>query len=318
LTPAPADGLPDAVAQALGALDWRQALGGADRILLKPNLGWDLPIPGSVTSPAVLSAVVHFFVDHGLKITIIEADQVVVDVEVAARHAGVPELARLPGVSWLNLTQQPTRIHRLAGARVLHEVALPVVLDEAPLVTLPVMKTHSKTTMSGAIKNQWGLLPLDRYRWHPVVHDALVDLLALAPPALCILDATVALEGKGPKSGTPRRVDHLMASTHAGVMDWVSSVCMGIDPQEVAHVRDCVPEGFAGWESVELVGQRPDWEPFLRADHNMVSGLEEWFHESKLKGLVFDSPLFDVCCFGARMYYEGWYRLGPGRTRRER
>lgn len=295
------------MATALAAVPWREALAGADRVLLKPNLGYDLPAPGATTAPAVLEAVVRYFVDHGLGVVIIEADQVLVDVERSARAAGVPDLVRRYGAQWVNLSKGRFERAVLEGARVLADVELPAILASAPLVTLPVMKTHAKTVVSGAIKNQWGLLPLDRHRYHPRVDEALLDLYRLAPPALTILDATVCMEGDGPKTGDPRRLDAIWASVDGFTLDCATTRHMGFGVDEVPHLS--LIEEVLGPTSVELVGELPECAPFARPSHNLVSLLETVLRDSPVAPLVFDTPLFRVACTGARTWYGLRHRV---------
>ncbi len=269
--------------------------------MIKPNLGYDLVAPGANTSREVLEAVCRFFVDEGLRVTIIEADQVLVDVERAARHAGVPALCEELGVTWVNLSKHPYRTRELAGAKVFHQIQLPAILGEAPLVNIPVMKTHAKTGMSGAIKNLWGLLPLDRHRYHPVVDQALVDLHRLVPTALTLMDATTAMEGNGPKTGTPRTLDAVLASTDAVALDRIAAHIMGLPLPTIPHLEALAADA-AGTPSTD--GVLPECPPFRRPRHNPVSWLESRLRESRIEPLVFGTPLFAVCCSGARTWYR--------------
>ena len=49
--------------------------------------------------------------------------------------------------------------------------------------------------------------------------------------------------------------------------------------------------------------------PFLPARHNAVSTVETLLRRSALKRLFFNTPVFDVCLFGAKLYYRAWTRL---------
>lgn len=303
------------VAAALEAVGWRDLLGPAPSVLVKPNLGWDLYVPGAVTDAGVLAALTSLLAEDGREVILIEADQVLVDVEVAARRAGIPQLTRHPRVRWHNLSRHPFT-HRPPRGGVLDGVPLPEIIGSRPLITVPVMKTHAKTTISGALKNQWGLLPVDRHRLHPQLDAALPELYALAPPTLCLMDATTALEGDGPKSGAPRQVGHLLASASAPCLDWVAAEIMGFDPRAIPHLRGAAPPELRALADIPLVGQRPHIPPFRAPGHNLVSRVEGALRGSALHRLVFDSPVFDACCAGARGWYHLWYHYGPGRRLR--
>src|SRR5258705_11532337 len=49
--------------------------------------------------------------------------------------------------------------------------------------------------------------------------------------------------------------------------------------------------------------------PFLPARHNAVSTVETLLRRSALKRLFFNTKVFDVCLFGAKLYYRAWTRL---------
>ena len=297
-----------AVRQAMEAVGWADALDGHGTVLIKPNLGFDLYRPGAVTSAEVLEAVVDLLASDGLEVVIIEADQVLVDIEAAARTAGVPDLCRRPGVRWLNLSGQPFSARALPGARALDPMPLPEIIGKHPMITVPVMKTHAKTTVSGALKNQWGLLPMDRYRYHPRVNEVLADLLRAAPPTLCLMDATVCMEGSGPKAGLPRRLDLVMASRDALRMDWAAAALMGFDPAQVAHLAGAAPTGFGGMDDIELTAPLPSVPPFRPASHNLVSLVEGTLQAHPATRWVITSPLMPLLCGGAKNWYKLWYR----------
>jgi len=313
IVPAPSDRLDAAVRTAIDRVDGLSALRGISRVLLKPNLGWDIPLPGAVTNGWVIAAVVRALLEAGHKITIIEADQVLVDIAVAARQAGVFGLTEHPDVSWMNLTHDDFVEVPVADPASQIPIQIPRIVTEHPLVTVPVLKTHAKTVISGAVKNHWGLLPIDRYRLHPQLTDVLTDLIRAAPPTLCLMDATVALEGNGPKSGRPRRVDHVLASTDPLAMDLTAARVMGIRPEEVPHlVRLSEVQGQA--LSANVLGDLPKLEPFARADHNLVSRIEERLNTGAPNPLLSHPAAFQIMCSGAKVWYHAWYHWGPGRA----
>ncbi len=315
IVPATPDQIDTAVRAAIDRVDGLAALQGSERVLLKPNLGWDLPLPGAVTNGRVIAAVVSALLDAGHSVTIIEADQVLVDITAAARQAGVFGLTDHPEVSWMNLSHDDFVEVPVPGAVSGVPIRLPRIVTEHPLVTVPVLKTHAKTVISGAVKNHWGLLPIDRYRLHPQLTEVLTDLIRAAPPALCLMDATVALEGNGPKSGRPRRVDHVLASTDPLAMDVTAARMMGIRPEEVPHlVRLAEVQGQT--LSAEVLGALPPLEPFALANHNLVSQIEERLNTGTPSTLLSHDAAFRLMCTGARAWYHAWFHWGPGQSLR--
>jgi uncharacterized protein (DUF362 family) len=195
---------------------------------------------------------------------------------------------------------------------VLKTLRVPDVLRESVLVTVPVLKTHAKTTITGALKNQWGCLPKMRHEYHLVLDDAIADLNATLKPRFAIMDGTVGLEGNGPKSGHPRVADRVLASADLVALDTVHAATIGVDPAGVRHLATSASRGLGvnDLRAIEVRGLHPAEHrvPFALAHHNTVSLVENLLRKSVLKRLVFDTPVFDLCLFGAKTYYRLWSR----------
>lgn len=299
-----------AVRRALEAVDWRRVIPAGAPVALKVNLGWDLFIPGSVTSPLVAESLILEIRDHTGPISMIEADQVLEDIEGAFRRTGMADVCRRTGVRWVNLSREPGEVFRFPENRVLKDIAIPRVIRESVLVTVPVMKTHAKTVITGALKNQWGCLPTMRHEYHLDLDDALAELNAAMRPALALMDATVGLEGNGPKSGRPRVSDRILCSADPVALDTVQSVLMGIDPATVGHLATCAARGIGtrDLDRIEVRGTPVPGgaAPYLPAHHNAVSLVENLLRRSALKRLFFNTPIFGACLVGAKMYYRLW------------
>src|SRR6185503_16268544 len=84
----------DAVRRALRAADWTRFVARGADVSLKVNLGWDLFIPGSITSPLVLEALIEEIRDHVGRIYVVEAGQVLEDIESASTPGAWPRCAR--------------------------------------------------------------------------------------------------------------------------------------------------------------------------------------------------------------------------------
>jgi uncharacterized protein (DUF362 family) len=320
------DQVADTVGRAMEAARWRDAIPRGAHVALKPNLGWDLFLPGAVTSPGVLEGVIRKLREWVDRISIVEADQVLVSCERALRQTGTDQLCRLYGVDWINLSAESFQRVSVANALAAPEIEVPEILLRTTLVTVPVMKTHAKTTLSGAVKNQWGCLPKFRHNYHPVVDEVLRDLSLVLRPAFTVLDATVALEGNGPKSGTPRIMNMVLASSDPVAVDSVSARIMGLDPGSVRHLRLCAEAGIGCLETarIEVSDENgravPDIPvyPFRRAADNPISSIETRLRGIPGRKLVFETRLLQVFCLGARLWYWIWYYVGPGRSRRRR
>ena len=306
-----------AVRRALEAAEWTKAVPAGADVSLKVNLGWDLFIPGSITSPLVAEALIEAIRDHVGTIYMVESDQVLEDVEKAFRESGMAEVCRRTGVRWVNMTQGPTVVHEEPRNVVLRHIEVPRILQDTVLVTVPVMKTHAKTRLSGALKNQWGCIGKMRHEHHLVLDDALADLNHAMRPALAFMDGTVALEGNGPKSGHPRVMDLVLCSRDPVALDTVQALVMNVDPASVRHLATCAGRGIGTNDPsrIEIRGVAPEnaRTAFAPARHNAVSLVETLLRKSVLKRLFFNTPVFDLCLFGAKLYYRLWTFLAGRR-----
>jgi uncharacterized protein (DUF362 family) len=305
-----------AVGRALRAVDWQRVIPAGADVAIKVNLGWDMFIPGSITSPLAAEALILEIRDHVGRIRMVEANQVLEDVEKSFRESGMAALCERTGVEWVNMSRAPfVRLER-PGNSVLRVVEIPALLQESLLITLPVMKTHAKTVITGALKNQWGCLNEMRHEHHLVLDDALADLNSVVRPALALMDGTIGLEGNGPKSGRPRAADLILCSADPVALDTIQAIAMGIDPASVSHLASCAARGIGTNDraAIEVAGTQPEElnMRFRPARHNAVSAIETLLRASWMKKLVFDTPLFRVCLAGAKCYYKIWTLLHAG------
>lgn len=314
----------EAVEEAMELAHWRQHVPRGVAVALKPNLGWDLFLPGAITGPWVIEGVVRMLRGWADPMYLVESDQVVVHVDRAFRYNHLGALCERYGVRWVNMTHLPLVRVPVPRPRVLPELWVPELLRDTVLVTLPVMKTHNKTTITGAIKNQWGCLPMFRHQYHLVLDAALADINQVARPVFAVMDATVALEGDSPKSGIPRVVDRVLASSDAVALDAVAARMMGFDPGSIGHLLECHAAGLGQCrlDHINVQGEPLD-EIQLRfrpAHHNLVSWAELVLRKRPwLRPLVFETPVFRLCCWLTTAYYDAWYSLlGIGRRRRDR
>jgi uncharacterized protein (DUF362 family) len=315
------DGVHEAVREAMELARWREFISQGADVSLKVNLGWDLFLPGAVTGPWVLEGVIQTIKDYVGRISVVESDQVVVNVEKALRQTRIDKVCERYGVEWVNMTHAEFRNVSMPNGMAFEEIRVPEILLRTQLITIPTIKTHNKTTITGAIKNQWGCLPKLRHNYHLVLNEALADINKAVTPRFAVMDATVGLEGNSPKSGEPRVVDRVLASGDFVALDTVVAKILGFDPAQVRHIQNChqLELGVGRLDQIDVVGDddlRLNLH-FKPARHNLVSWVELALRKSFVKWLFFDTPIFTLCCWGARLWYYGWYYLVRGKRLRD-
>ncbi|MBM4250189.1 MAG: DUF362 domain-containing protein [Euryarchaeota archaeon] len=161
-------------------------------------------------------------------------------------------------------------VRRVSNPRgkVLRSVDVLKVVHEADaVITVPKLKTHTLTGITGATKVLFGMIPgLAKAGYHAKLPDLrdfcdmLLDLAVLVGPRLSVLDGIEGMEGEGPSAGEVRRGNVLMASADSFALDTVMAAFMGAVPAtipilEAAQSRALAP---ASLEGISLLGDPLD------------------------------------------------------------
>jgi uncharacterized protein (DUF362 family)/Pyruvate/2-oxoacid:ferredoxin oxidoreductase delta subunit len=238
-----------AVAEALRLLpELRDVRGGT--VLLKPNLlsANDPPERAVNTHPEFVRAVGEFFRERGVGRLILGDSCGSLAPGATSRAIAMTGLDRVAedlGAELFDADRAPSEEVAIPDGRILKSVRLPKLLREIDLlVTLPKMKTHGLTLITGAVKNQLGLVPgrgkKDTHLAAPspaAMAQALLDIHSIVRPGLAVMDGVLAMEGNGPAAGRPREAGLALAADDCLAMDVVMARLTGFDPEEVDGIR---------------------------------------------------------------------------------
>ena len=118
------------------------------------------------------------------------------------------------------------------------------VLDSDVYISVPKMKTHGLTILSGAVKNNFGLLAGAQKSWYhyysvkpEVFAKIIIEMFRLRRPDLVIMDGILAMEGYGPASPETRWVNKVLASNDAVALDAVLAGMVGFTVDDVPYLR---------------------------------------------------------------------------------
>ena len=166
------------------------------------------------------------------------------------------------------------------------------VLAADGIVSLPKMKTHGLTRITGAIKNQFGCIPgLLKSEFHARLPELerfsqmLVDLNLFLSPRLYVMDGVVAMEGNGPRSGTPRAVSVLLLSTDPVALDSVACRIVNLDPELVLPITWGETWGLGNCARVDTLGD--SLESFVVSDFKVDRQRAVEPHHQGVLGAVF-------------------------------
>jgi uncharacterized protein (DUF362 family) len=210
------------------------------RIFLKINAMSREVLPGRNTSPWVLDAVLAYLRARvsGLELMVGDADAAGFrQLHDAWRNWGYAEIARRYQARLVNLSDEefvPVAIE----SPLCSSLELPrVVMEADAILNLPVLKTHVLTGITGCLKNHWGLLPRLRYQHHVHVAEFIAEINALIRQTVYnLVDATVAIEGSGPKTGRPRTCGVIVGGSDRVAVDAALLAFMSLPEDLAPHV----------------------------------------------------------------------------------
>lgn len=133
------------------------------------------------------------------------------------------------------------------------------------IISIPKLKTHSTTVLTGAIKNMFGMVVgLHKAQCHlraPMPDKfavVLTHVFSLVKPTLSIMDGVIGMEGEGPAAGTLRNFGLILASQDAVSLDAIFSKIVGIDPFEIPTIYETARRdyGIGDLERIEVLGEK--------------------------------------------------------------
>ena len=239
-----------------------------ERIALKTNLLRPAPPESAIcTHPAVVEAVAKLVKEAGGTPVICDSPGGALHKEAVLRSlyekTGMAAAAAAAGAE-LSMDSS-TRTVSLPEGKVLRQAEIITPVAEADgVIDLCKMKTHVLMSMTGAVKNLFGVIPgLSKVGYHAThpdhatFADVLLDLTGYVKPRLSLMDGILAMEGDGPgSSGTPRQVGLLLAAANPLALDTAAGAIMNLPRQDnpvllAAERRGLTPNRI---EDVELIG----------------------------------------------------------------
>ena len=239
----------------------------SSRVLVKPNL-WSPQRSGtgSVTDARVTEAVTRFVLERGPARVVIGDgcgagyDGFSHSTEEAFELSGTKDVAARLGVELRNLNADEFEEVEIPGALIMDRVKVCRTARESDvIISVPVLKTHIRTDVTLSLKNMKGVIPgVEKRKTHRLGLDqAIVDLNSVVGPHYVVLDATTGMQGLWSYPDDCVDVGLIGAGRHALSVDLAAATLMGIDPNEVLHLRhQAEREGVApNLQGIDLVGE---------------------------------------------------------------
>lgn len=227
------------------------------RVLLKPNLVTGRGHDGlACTHPELVAAAAEWFLDQGAVVRIGDspafgtARGVMAACGIRAAVAGLPvKLVNFGRWESVGLASGP--VVRLA--REARECDM--------LINLPKLKAHGQMLVTLAVKNYFGTVvgwrkPYLHMRWGAGEGDRfaalIVDLLAVLPVSLSLVDGITAMHRTGPVLGEPFPLGLLAGAANPVAADTALLLTLGLEPAASPLWRECSRRRLPGSRPREL------------------------------------------------------------------
>ncbi len=271
-----------------------------ERILLKPNLlAADPPEKCVTTHPAVFKAVGEVLQSTGVVLRYGDSPGFG-SPAATAKKAGIAAAAAELQIELVDF-QKGEEVFFPEGVQNKKFIIAHGVLESDGIVSLPKLKTHALTRMTGSIKNQFGCIPgVLKGEYHVKLPDVnnfaqmLVDLNSLLKPRLFIMDGIMAMEGNGPRGGRPKKMNVLLFSSDPIALDATVCRMVGVNPETIPTMIAGVKAGLGSYQErdIELLGDPLEsfYSPAFDVKRGTDSDLRKIPRSAFLKNLIVPKP----------------------------
>jgi uncharacterized protein (DUF362 family) len=225
--------------EALGGMQKFVARG--DRVLLKPNIGWDRrPKFAANTNPDVVAAVARMCLEAGASKVVVTDSPCNNPARCFDKSGLKKKLAGLE-VELLIPTDRDYVEKNLGGEVLGVWPVLRSALDSDKIINIPIAKHHSSAVLSMGMKNWFGILGggTRRGQLHQEMSLAIAELASAVRPALTVLDAYRILFRNGPQGGSLRdtkKIETVVASADPVAVDAYGARFFDLEPGQVPYV----------------------------------------------------------------------------------
>ena len=203
---------------------------------LKPNLVVEKPSSsGATTSTQIVEGVIEYLFHHHIRnIWIMESSGVGHSTKKAFNVTGLDSVAKRYGVRLIDLKDEPVETIKSGD---FETRIFGIVKKVDYLINLPVVKAHSQTRITCALKNMKGIIPdSEKRKYHSRgLHRPIALLNSIIKPDLIIADG-IQGDLTFEEGGTPVRMDRILIAEDPVLLDSCVAAIIGYSKNEVRHL----------------------------------------------------------------------------------
>jgi len=226
-----------------------QSLGGignfvtkGQKVVVKPNIGWDVtPEKGANTNPALVKRIVEHCIRAGAN-EVYVFDNTCDDWLKCYSSSGIEKAVKSAGGKMVpGNTESYYKEISIPEGKILKSAKVhELILDCEVIINVPVLKHHSSTKMSAALKNMMGAV-WDRKYWHSNnLHQCIADYAMYSKkPVLNVIDCYNVMLKNGPRGVSVDDVVQMKAQILSA--DWVAADAaaakmMNLNPEQIDYI----------------------------------------------------------------------------------
>ncbi len=186
-----------------------------------------------------------------------------------AKKIGIFEICEKNNINFVDFESDTPLIEKIDNASRLKEIHVAKIVKDCDiLINLPRLKSHLEATMTGAIKNYWGIIPGGlKAHYHlfgktaeqfgEVLADNFSWIVKNKPNRLIVYDLQEIMEGRmGPGGGTMRTWDLILVGTDEVALDLIALEIGKVKIKNVPHVKNAIERnlGVGDMDNIEILG----------------------------------------------------------------
>ena len=242
----------ESVKKALDEVKACEFLGRQTAILIKPNLLGPQPFPVT-TSIECCDAVLDYVRACAPEAEVIVGDgcgDPNMDTHEVFVELGYADWALEKGVHLIDLNDAPLEWREDSSCEMFPEISLPSIAFTHYIISVPVLKAHTLSTMTGTLKNMMGFAPPRHYSggsrgcwkkavFHENLEQAIMELNHYRNADLTLMDASVGLAEShlgGPEFDPP--IGKILAGFDPYDLDRKAAGLLGLDWHDIGHLAE--------------------------------------------------------------------------------
>jgi len=210
-----------------------------ERVTIKPNVGWDrTPEQAANTNPLLVGEMVRQCLAAGAD-DVIVSDITCNDARRTFIRSGIKDEAERAGARVLLAADDDFLQADLNGELLTTWPVLKYFIETDKFINMPIVKQHSLSSCTIAMKNLYGILGGRRNQLHQRIDQSIVDLAAFVRPTLTVVDATRVLMRGGPQGGSLADVNienSVLCATDQVAADSRGVEFLGLRGEMVGHI----------------------------------------------------------------------------------